>query len=95
MPSVDLKILKAKVEEYVRLAANGEKVLVTDGDRVIAELVPPQAERNSPLSDVFLSQAVRERWLTLPALASHEPPPRKPVMKFRELMRDLAHDRER
>jgi hypothetical protein len=33
MRSVDLKILKNKLSEYVRLAASGETVLITDGDR--------------------------------------------------------------
>ena len=48
MRSVGLKVLKNKLSEYVRLAAGGETVLVTDRDRVVAEIVPPQAGR-SPL----------------------------------------------
>ena len=42
MRSVGLKVLKNKLSEYVRLAASGETVLVTDRDRVVAELGPPQ-----------------------------------------------------
>ena len=38
MRVVGLKILKNKLSEYVRAAAAGETVLVTDRDRVIAEL---------------------------------------------------------
>jgi hypothetical protein len=34
MRSVGLKILKNKLSEYVRLAAGGETILITDGDRV-------------------------------------------------------------
>ena len=34
MRSVGIKVLKNKLSEYVRLAANGETVLVTDRDRV-------------------------------------------------------------
>ncbi len=41
MRAVGLKVLKNKLSEYVRLAASGETVLVTDRDRVVAELVPP------------------------------------------------------
>ena len=41
MRSVDLKVLKNKLSEYVRLAEAGETVLVTDRDRVVAELCPP------------------------------------------------------
>ena len=40
MRAVGLKILKNKLSEYVRLAAGGETVLITDRDRVVAELVP-------------------------------------------------------
>ena len=34
MRSVDLKILKNKLSEYIRLASAGETILVTDRDRV-------------------------------------------------------------
>ena len=38
MRAVGLKVLKNKLSEYVRMAANGETVLITDRDRVVAEL---------------------------------------------------------
>jgi antitoxin (DNA-binding transcriptional repressor) of toxin-antitoxin stability system len=41
MRSVGIKLLKNKLSEYIRLAAGGETVLVTDRDRVVAELGPP------------------------------------------------------
>jgi len=94
MRSVGLKVLKNKLSEYVRLAAGGETVLVTDRDHVVAEIVPPQAGRSSVLADALLAEAVREGWLTPPVLASDGPPPRKPVMTFRQLMQDLQRDRE-
>jgi antitoxin (DNA-binding transcriptional repressor) of toxin-antitoxin stability system len=94
MRSVGLKVLKNKLSEYVRLAAGGETVLVTDRDRVVAEIVPPQAGRSPFLADALLAEAVREGWMTPPALATGDPPPRKPVTTFRQLMRDLRHDRE-
>jgi prevent-host-death family protein len=40
MRSVGVKVLKEKLSEYLRLASSGETVLVTDRNRVIAELVP-------------------------------------------------------
>ena len=43
MRSVGIKILKNRLSEYVRLAASGEVVLVTDRDHVVAELVAPDA----------------------------------------------------
>ena len=51
MRAVGLKVLKNKLSEYVRLAAGGEVVLVTDRDRVVAELGPPGAERSPVLAD--------------------------------------------
>jgi antitoxin (DNA-binding transcriptional repressor) of toxin-antitoxin stability system len=44
MRSVGLKLLKNKLSEYVRLAAGGETVLVTDRDRVVAEIGPPPSD---------------------------------------------------
>ena len=51
MRAVGLKVLKNKLSEYVRLAAGGETVLITDRDRVVAEIVPPRgfAIRFSPM----------------------------------------------
>ena len=40
MRAVGLKVLKNKLSEYVRLAAGGETVLITDRDRVVAEIIP-------------------------------------------------------
>ena len=39
MRAVGLKVLKNKLYEYVRLAQGGETILVTDSDRVVAELM--------------------------------------------------------
>jgi antitoxin (DNA-binding transcriptional repressor) of toxin-antitoxin stability system len=94
MRSVGLKVLKNKLSEYVRLAAGGETVLVTDRDRVVAEIVPPQPGRSALLMDALLAEAVREGWLTPPVLAGSGPPPRKPVMALHDLMQDLQRDRE-
>ena len=94
MRAVGLKILKNKLSEYVRLAAGGETVLVTDRDRVVAEIVPPQSGRSPLLGDAMLAEAVRAGFVTPPVLTGNAPPPRKPVMAFQDLMHDLRHDRE-
>ncbi len=88
-----MKVLKNKLSEYVRLAASGETVLVTDRDRVVAELAPPQKNRSPLLADALLADAVRQGWITPPTLSSTDPPPRKPVMPFRELLREVEQDR--
>ena len=93
MRSVGLKVLKNKLSEYVRLAAQGETVLVTDRDRVVAEIVPPEKSRTPVLADALLAEAVRRGWITPPALPAAGPPPRKPVVPFRDLSRDLERDR--
>jgi len=94
MRAVGLKTLKNRLSEYVRLVANGETVLVTDRDRVVAELVPPRAGRSALLSDAMLAEAVRSGWVMPPALVGAVAPPRKPVMPFRTLMEQLQHDRD-
>ena len=93
MRSVGLKVLKNKLSEYVRLVAHGETVLVTDRDRVVAEIVPPDKNRSPALADALLAEAVRQGRITPPALSSAGPPPRKPVMSFRDLQRELDQDR--
>jgi len=93
MRAVGLKVLKNKLSEYVRLAAHGETVLVTDRDRVVAEIVPPEKGRSPVIADALLAEAVRQGRITPPALSSAGVPPRKPVMTFHELKRELHEDR--
>ncbi len=93
MRAVGLKVLKNKLSEYVRLAASGETVLVTDRDRVVAELVPPRTERGTTAADALMAEDIRKGLIT-PALRPGGPmPPRNPVMSFDELMRQLDEDR--
>jgi antitoxin (DNA-binding transcriptional repressor) of toxin-antitoxin stability system len=93
MRAVGLKVLKNKLSEYVRLAERGETVLVTDRDRVVAEIGPPENTRSPVLADALLSEAVRKGWITPPTLATSTPPPRNPVTSFRKLQKDLEEDR--
>jgi antitoxin (DNA-binding transcriptional repressor) of toxin-antitoxin stability system len=90
--SVGLKTLKNKLSEYVRLAATGETILVTDRDRVVAELRPPSENRSPLLADSLLADAVRRGWIT-PALGSVEQPQRKPVATLEEILSDLNASR--
>jgi prevent-host-death family protein len=95
MRSVGLKVLKNKLSEYVRLAASGESVLVTDRNRVVAEIVPPRPGRKLAVAtEDLIIQGVREGWLTPAKNPGPGPLPRKPIMKFEELMRDLDESRE-
>ena len=94
MRTVGLKVLKNRLSEYVRLAASGETVLVTDRDRVVAELGPPAAGRSPWLADALLAQAVREGYLTAPLLVAEGPPPRIPVAPLKQLLKELDRDRQ-
>jgi antitoxin (DNA-binding transcriptional repressor) of toxin-antitoxin stability system len=93
MRAIGLKILKNKLSEYVRLAATGEIVLITDRDRVVAELVPPRAGRSLWAPDAQLAEAVRNGWLT-PPVGSDGPAPRGPaVAPLRDILSELDADR--
>ena len=91
MRTVGLKTLKNKLSQYVRLVAAGETVVVTDRNRVVAEIVPPRTDLTP-----FEQRGVREGWLRPARIRDGTPPPRKPVkgMTFEQLMADLERDRE-
>jgi prevent-host-death family protein len=93
MLAVGLKTLKNKLAEYVRLAAAGDTILVTDRERVVAELIPPRSGRSPLAADALLADAVRQGWLTPPMLAAGAPPAGQPVMQLRELLVLLDADR--
>jgi antitoxin (DNA-binding transcriptional repressor) of toxin-antitoxin stability system len=93
MRAVGLKILKNRLSEYVRLAASGETILVTDRERVVAELIPPRAGRQSLVLDAMLAEAVRQGWLTGALGAPDEAIPRLPVATLDQLLAELGSDR--
>src|SRR5687768_472254 len=92
--AIGVKALKNKLSEYLRLVAAGETVLITDRDRVVAELIPPREGRSPVLEDAKLAEMVREGLLKPPTLPGLGPPPRKPVLPFAELMEELRKSRE-
>lgn len=94
MRTVGIKALKDRLSEYVRLASAGETVLVTQRDRVVAELGPPRPGRAERLEDAALAEAVRQGWIRPPISRDRGPPPREPVMSLEELLADLERDRE-
>jgi antitoxin (DNA-binding transcriptional repressor) of toxin-antitoxin stability system len=93
MRSVALEVLENQLREYVRLAASGERVLVTDRDRVVAELRPPEG-RGTLAADAMLAEAMRRGWLSAPLTVRETPPPRMPVAPVSELLRELDADGE-
>ena len=94
MRAVGIKDLNSRLSAYVRLAAAGETVLVTDRGRVVAEIGPPGEARSPILADALLAGAVREGRLTPPALSGVGAPPRAaPVARRRDLLGELDDDR--
>jgi antitoxin (DNA-binding transcriptional repressor) of toxin-antitoxin stability system len=93
MRAVGLKVLKNKLAEYVRLAAGGETVLVTDRDRVVAELVPPRPGRGEAVADAQLADLVR-RGIVTPPVHGSGVPPSLPVAATEALLAELTADRE-
>jgi antitoxin (DNA-binding transcriptional repressor) of toxin-antitoxin stability system len=87
-------VLKNKLSEYVRLAASGETVLITDRDRVVAEIVPLNPSRSPPLADALLAEAVARGMGYPPTFADGRVPSRKPIMSFRDLESELNQSRE-
>lgn len=93
MRTVGLKVLKNKLAEYVRLAASGEVILISDRDRVVAELVPPEPHRAERVPDAVLAEAVREGLVTPAALPPGPPPESVPVGPLAEILAGLEEDR--
>src|SRR5260370_5514243 len=91
MKSVGLKVVKNKVSEYVRLAAAGETVVITDRNRVVAEIVPPRREPQS-----VIERGVREGWIRPATRGANWPPPSNPVpgLTLEQLLADLERHRE-
>ncbi len=92
MRSVGIKILKNKLSEYIRIVAQGETVLVTDRDRVVAEITPPRAGRGEAVTDAVLAEAVRKGWVAPPVIGRRVMP-RMPVASLHEILNDLAEQR--
>ena len=93
MRAVGIKLLKNKLSQYIRLAASGETILVTDRDQVVAEIVPPHHGRTT-VSDALLAEAVRNGSVTPPVVPHRGVPERAPVAPLADLLRELADDRE-
>jgi antitoxin (DNA-binding transcriptional repressor) of toxin-antitoxin stability system len=93
MRAVALKTLQTRLTEYVHLAQEGETVLVTEQDRVIARLVPPLEERGAGLDQTGLAAAIQKGWISPSPRRRHGPPPRVPVASWGELARELDEDR--
>ena len=91
MKEVGLKVLKNKLSEYVRRAAAGETIVITDRGRRVAELVPVQ-----PRPEGVIERGIREGWIRPAKRGPDWPPKPKPVpgLTLEQLMKELDEDRE-
>ncbi len=94
MRAVGIKALNSRLSEYVRLAASGETILVTNRDRVIAEIGPPRGTGDPYADNPHLAEMVRQGHLTPARSPLKGPPPSgPPVMSLAELLNELDEDR--
>jgi prevent-host-death family protein len=94
MHTIGIKALKNKLSEYVRAAAAGETVLVTDRGRVVAELVSPRVRGDASLAERRLGELMRQGLLAPAKGSCGAPlPQRKPVAKIAELLGELDQSR--
>ena len=90
MTEVGIKTLKNRLSEYLRLAASGETVLVTDRGQVVAELIAPRVRAGAPAAEQILGELTRQGLLT-PAQVSARArlPQRKPLTVLADVLHDL------
>lgn len=94
MRAVGIKELNNRLSEYVRLAESGETVLVTNRDRIVAEMGPPRKTGNPLEDNPRLAELVRKGVITPAAVPFEgEPPGGPPVMTLEQLLRALDEDR--
>jgi prevent-host-death family protein len=91
MKTVGLKTLKTKLSEYVRAAAAGETIVITDRGRVVAEINSPREKTES-----WRERGIREGWIRPAVRGPDWPPKRMPVEGYtiEQLLADLDEDRK-
>lgn len=94
MRTIGVEALNGSLNEYVRIAASGETVLITDRSRVVAELGPPRQRQGAQVADGPLADLVRRGLLT-PAVAPRRgrPPAAERAGTLAEVLRGLDEDR--
>ncbi len=96
MKVVGIKVLKNKLSEYVKLAAAGERILVTDRDEVVAELVAPRKDPDPNMDDPWWAEQVRRGIITPATDTSWRPPqhdrPPLPGPSILETLEEMRKD---
>ena len=96
MRKVGIKTLKNDLSKYIRAAAAGETVLVTDRGHVVAEIAPPHISSDGALaSNPLLAEDLRLGRITPALNPSYVPGPKIHVAPFDDVMRELRADRDK
>ena len=93
MRAVGIRELKNKLSSYIRLAEQGERILVTDRDRVVAEIRRPD-DTGLELADAELAALVRDGVLRPPTMRGGLPARPRGTHALTQLLRDLDSDRD-
>jgi prevent-host-death family protein len=93
MQTVGVKILKNKLSEYLRVAATGETVVVTDRGRAVAEIIAPRVSAHASTAEAKVGEMVRQGLMTSVPSGLRRPPRRMPIASREELMKELEADR--
>jgi antitoxin (DNA-binding transcriptional repressor) of toxin-antitoxin stability system len=95
MRRIGIKALKNELSKHIHAVTAGETILVTDRDRVVAELRPPPPAEEGDEAARNWARMIREGIVTPAKRRFEAPPPRlPPLMTFEELMREIEEDRE-
>lgn len=95
MRKIGIKALKNDLSKYIRAAAGGETVLVTDRGQVVAEITPPRISDDPLASNPLLSEDVRRGRIALATGSPYTPGPKIHVAPFDAIMAELRDDRDR
>ncbi len=96
MQTVGLKVLKNNLSAYIRAVTAGETVIVTDRDRVVAEIRPPGLLEGTTKTEQIIAELARQGIVTPAKHRLTGPPPKIGEGDFETLMREYeAHGADR
>lgn len=80
MLTVGIRNLRNSLSKYVNLAKNGEKVIITDHNKIVAEIVPPETEqKESGMFKTYVQEQV-EAGSIIQATNNHQIEPKKATL---------------
>lgn len=95
MRSIETAALLENLREYIKLAESGETILISEGNRLIAELRPHKRSEALLPAAASLADLVRFGVVIPPKVRPTTPPLKPPPLaSFDEVMKDLDESRE-